>query len=1387
MKSKVAKASVALVSAPLPAPVSRLLRGELIEPNRVPAVVCLEEVQELLAKLSSSRASQPGTVSELWNKTAEYVERYFIAEAENRRALSSVLSSLAGDEGRGFILNGLYGSGKSHFLAVVGLLAGCSGAWPLFLRTHPEYAALARRFLSGGATSAASFEAAAEPANHLPAEDANAPTHPLLVIMAPLDSHRGSTEDLEDIIFGEAERALSRLPGGEGSRLSAASFALHLAEERLFPLYQDAFAFWLTERIGAGVCWEELRLSDPGAAAGLVAEFARAAGAPMEWHEPRRERLHRMLEWAQKCGCRGVVLLLDELSLFLSSKSRDRFHNDVSFLQFMGQMSRFYPLWTVAALQRGMEEVGDIDADTLHKLKDRYVWDLTLSMAQIRQVIGQKLVRQKDPIQFHSFVETLWRERAAVGLAPGLDPEELAEIYPFHPVALECLIEASSRFFSKTRSVIQFTLRMVEEGREEPASDLVGPDRVFDHFWLAVMENPELRPTQEACAYYEREIGVIYPQDPAYALRLVRGLAALSLAGIRKTVRELVSAMPPQDSSPLSSTALAHSILETLRRSGGYVDVSRGEDDLLDVYFFDAGYDIVRAVRRRLASCAADLDEEDGRIGSFALLAASDASLPLATLATPLRVEVEWLTVRYTALVRSLDLTGWTGAMAQQELAWLGDSTQPESLCLLVAPLADPTVQRDRWGAVAQAMPEDRWRSALVAWLPRPLRPDERRVLREYGAYCLLLEDPTLRTHGLGRQVLARLRGDRAGRDLEARSIVRSAYAEGELLGMGHPIADGRDLKAHAGRLEEVVALAASRSFPDLFPDMVQVAPRRRVSGKGALVTLLNEFVLPGSAPIRPGDPLDALIRDLALPLGIAAVGEGRYVLCDPPEALMDLVRCALPEDSEASWKETAGSLAKSRYGLGRDAVDLLLAALVRRGHLVACDAAGLPMPLAPASLPLSAHARKLRRGDVLAAETWARLESLAAALEVPFTERTVEEQERLWERLQALRLSGAATLLEEQLAALLEELSGAAGSHSPPDLESHGVEQGWEGSFGAIRDWDACLGAVVEEASAVAGLRFFLERLPEGLESALPHLYRSWRALERFVAEEGPQLARALRMLNNPLCVLPAGGELDVRRGRLARAVGEGEAVVPRAAEAVRYALSILERYRSDYVQWHTATFGEAQYAPYRRVMASPAWALLEQLERLPIPNEPVLGGLQGTVEEQLFRQCSSAGLAGALLRGAVCPSCRLPLGSAVDMVPVREIESALEKGISERWALLAAPERLEKLRQHRDRRLTADSPIYVAFGNLLVLLEVLKPDAEADWTELRSWLNDALVREIRSALLAGEPAARSLGTLEKALRGREIARQDAVRLFTGWLDPEGKLGPEEFVRIEG
>ncbi|HET6387712.1 MAG TPA: hypothetical protein VFJ58_30355 [Armatimonadota bacterium] len=1446
-----------------PVDLDSLTWGDLIEPCPIPPVVCLGDVQDLLRELLGGDAS-----AEAQNRLAEYVERYYIAEAENRRALSMALASLAGGEGRGFILNGLYGSGKSHFLAVIALLAAYPPAWNAFLLSHPEYARyshhgdaedtekserekgesekgegwrgesekgesgkvergrsdrgkvpeksdrgadeVARSFLVPH-TPGAEFPAPAlevpvvgpepraralessfilHPSSFQSPPPAPRALSPLLVVIVALDERRGTCEDLEDVVFEEAERALDMLDGGEGSGLTAASFALRMAEERLFPLYRDQFLIWIGERIGSALTWDEIRASDPAAAAALAAEFARVAGVPLVWQEPRRDRLRRLLEAARDCGRRGVVILLDELSLFLSSKPRDRFHNDISFLQFLGQQGRLYPLWVVAAVQRGVEEVGDIDADTLHKLKDRYVWDLALSMAQLRPVLGRKLIRKRDPEQFGRVIEAIWNENTET---TGFDPEELAEIYPLRPIALECLSEASNRFFSKTRSVIQFAIRALSEGRDRPARDLIGPEEVLEQFWFAIAENPELRPTFEACQYYRRSAAEIYPEDPDYALRLAHALAALSLAGLRKPVRELAAAVPPPVSlSAASRTALAQAALEKLRLNGGYVDVSRGEGAGSDVYFFDAGYDLARTVRRRLLAYSAHLDEDDERTLAFAYAAASDASFPLAALDRPCRVELDWLTVRHTAAVERRDLRNWRREDAAAEVEWLADPLQPEAMRLLIGELIDPAAQRDRFLQVIRQLPADRWRAGLAAWLPRPLRESEHRILRDYAAFCLLIEDPTLRTNSVGRQALSRLRSEKCARDQEARQIVRAAYAEGELLAASRSLSgikdsrtSGRVLGSHGGRLEDAAALAASCLLPEIFPDFVSIAPRRRLSGvnnsgtgRPALAALLNELVLPGSAPIRPGSPIDGLIRDIAAPLGIVTGAEDRYLLTDPPNALQNLCLSLVPEGDATPWKQVAGALAKSQYGLAPDQVDLLLTVMARRGHLIACSAEGVPLPLSPASLPLSAHARRLRRGDMIAAGLRARLERVGVALETPFVEsrlpneRTnsdIEDQERLWAKIRDLAASRAGPGMEDSLQALVTEL------RSSPDR--------WTACVAVLKDWDRFLGLAEEEAAASAGLRRMLDVLPPEIEERLGDLYRSWQAARRWIVEDGPRLARALRYLNHPALAIPPGSDLENRRDRLRQAIAGGDSILARSTEAVRYAESLLERYRSIYLEWHAREFGEARFAVYRRIAGQPGWRALEQMGRLPLGGDPIHLEIQAVIEAQLARQCSSAGIAAALKRGPVCPSCRLPAGSVIDLIPADAIETRVIEGMQKRLRDMAS--RLDRLRHHQQRRLEARAAIRPAFEAMTRLLEAAARDEFPAPDALDRLLDDPLVRELRIALLAGEPAERSLGALTTMLDGREIARTDAIRLFTSWLDPESRLGPEEYVRI--
>jgi hypothetical protein len=320
----------------------------------------------------------------------------------------------------------------------------------------------------------------------------------------------------------------------------------------------------------------------------------------------------------------------------------------------------------------------------------------------------------------------------------------------------------------------------------------------------------------------------------------------------------------------------------------------------------------------------------------------------------------------------------------------------------------------------------------------------------------------------------------------------------------------------------------------------------------------------------------------------------------------------------------------------------------------------------------------------------------------------------------------------------------------------------------------------VTEDASSASGLRAFLDALPDVLEERLGTMSQAWRSLRSFVSDDGLRLARAMRTLTDPLCVFPESSDLGARRERLQRAVAGGESIVPRSAEAARYAEAILERYREQYVSWHLAAFGEARFAGYRRICDNPGWRVMEQLEKLPLAVPLVLDSIQALAEAEAARQCSSGGLQAALQRSPVCPCCRLPLGSEVSLMPMESIERRLMDGFQSRWAGLA--EHLECIQKHLARRVEPGTSLHSRLETIVrLLLEGRVPDTR----ELAATVDDSLIRELKTALTAGEPSVRSLAHLDARLVGREVCRTDAFRIFTAWLDPGANLRPDEYVRV--
>ncbi|MBN1461938.1 MAG: hypothetical protein JXA57_20600, partial [Armatimonadetes bacterium] len=267
--------------------------------------------------------------------------------------------------GDAFHVQGVPGAGKSHLLAVLALLAGDPGrAWPVFSEAHPDLAKWA-----------ASFE------------------QPRLVAAVALDEYPTPSHPLEYVVFRRLEEELARDSGTQVA-LSEESHILDLVERYVRPQAGGRLDEYVQR--ATGCAWESLKQADDRKAAATAVDFVESEAFPLDWRRSRGEAWSKMEESLSRAAADGVVVILDELGTFLSSKDRADLNADASFLQWLAQRTVTSRAWLICATQRGMEEVGDIDRRTLRQMRDRFRAGITLDLSELEWVVRHKVAPRLD-------------------------------------------------------------------------------------------------------------------------------------------------------------------------------------------------------------------------------------------------------------------------------------------------------------------------------------------------------------------------------------------------------------------------------------------------------------------------------------------------------------------------------------------------------------------------------------------------------------------------------------------------------------------------------------------------------------------------------------------------------------------------------------------------------------------------------------------------------------------------------------------------------------------------------------------------------------------------------------------------------------------------------
>jgi hypothetical protein len=412
------------------------------------------------------------------------------------QALGVVKSALDSRLSKGAYLHGSFGSGKSHFMAILSLL------------------------LRGDATARGKSELAPVVSKH------NGWTQGKQFLVVPY--HMINAETLESALFSGYAELTARLhpdapsPGfyqSEGLLNDAQKLRTQMGDEMFFQTLNSATGTPGTQGGGSGwgrvaQTWAAARFEDtlkrpPGSPERfqLVGALIRAfygsvshlSSSQREMYTSLDEGLSAMSHHARDLGYDAIILFLDEFILWLASRAADvawiaREGQKVAKLVESGNADRPTPIVSFMARQRDLRElVGEhlpgaeqlSFADTLQWWEARFD-KVNLEDRNLPEIAKKRLLRTRGPTeeaQLKEAIDKLLGSRPEVLqtlLTRDGDQQMLRDLYPFTPALVQTLIAVSS-MLQRERTALKLMQQMlVDKADTLEIGDVIPVGDLFD-------------------------------------------------------------------------------------------------------------------------------------------------------------------------------------------------------------------------------------------------------------------------------------------------------------------------------------------------------------------------------------------------------------------------------------------------------------------------------------------------------------------------------------------------------------------------------------------------------------------------------------------------------------------------------------------------------------------------------------------------------------------------------------------------------------------------------------------------------------------------------------------------------------------------------------------
>lgn len=1110
-------------------------------------------------------------------------------------------------------------------------------------------------------------------------------------------------------------------------------------------------------------------------------------GKPFEGAESRHETFREIRKALRDLGYSGLVLLVDELSEFLRSKTdAHAYQEDIRFIQYLGEEASSFPLWIIASLQEWIEETGEIHQDTFNKIKDRYHLRISLGRAHIEELVSQRLIRHRPAAEQE--IRKIYQSLRRYFPSFPVDETRFLKLYPVHPATVS-LLDRLRPLFSEHRGVVDFIHYRLKGDAERgipaflnrPAQDLLGPSAIFDHFLHRIREMAETQPfVEKGFDYYRDEIPRIFedPDQRKVALEAVKLLTLFTISPVkfRYTARHMAEMIlfRVTDLEAEINYQYFRDVLERLVKETSHLSVTPGKDPLDDQFSITLRADIAGILRRKIQQGVMEIFPGDRRLFDRLLPFAESIHLPFVGWAEQReqRVSTSWEYTRRSGIIllRQIDEFLLDEAKARAE-EW---KQAEEDFFIVVGTTHQVERQYQHLRDLLLPHLREKYPGLFLFWIPAEIKEEEESWMKEFLS-ALLLSDRTRQESsesGLPAQEFLQTFLQNGRKRLG--EILTKAYFNGLLLW------DDRQMELSAYGylsqekfLQEFVPPLLSRRFPKhqrVHPYLEALAPT-------TVPNLLRDFFATGTLEVddRTKFGLRTILEGFLKPMGLIKKKGNQYILhVDPRSNELAGHFLSLLEKGPLPPETLYWSFRKGDYGLLKHQFEVLIFALLFSGNILVHQGQR-KKGLEDISRSGLQGVTAISKGEILGDEIRQTIPHHPLVPEKfrkgPFT---LSSQEALWAEIR-LRKEKEVESLQNLLHRLKWASSFQAFKNLPWDSFRQDVED-------VLAQW--------EEVKVSFPPREGLERFLSAVAKE-PFLSEKLRRLEEVRAffDHAERLLFIYQYLSDPRLSLPERlpyRSLRDEKKEILRFFEAGNVSIDHGA--IQKLLDRFQDFREKYIQVYAeahrlARSGE-QFAPYEKIRHSRRYLLLtrlDQLEMISVHHNRSL--VDRALTAVLFSECNAPSVE-FLQSNPVC-SCGFLLTMESRFTPVREIEEAIDLGIRETIEALKAPTYQEKLLPYlRGLEEVGENEKASAVRRILTLSP---EEGEGFLSKLDEALTPLAIQGINEAFKGRVVVVnRNLDQLYGAFIRRKYSLPQVRKIFREWLK-EDEISEGTFIHFIG